>query len=514
MDYLWKKEAGGGNYVNIFKNIMTSVISSRHGLQKDNKISTNLRIKGNQKFQEHSWFDAMDYYNRSLCFAENDTENVSLAYADRAKCFLKLKMYDKCLADIEMAKSMGTPNDLMAKLKKQKANCIKLMSQEQQEPDYERKLSYDASKQFPCLADVVKIQQNEEFGRHAIAMCDIPVGKAILVEEYFLSSTLSGMFIGCATCQKTRMNFIACEKCTMTIFCNEKCKKNNELHIYDCNFIYHRDQSGNKEFQMIAHSIFFALNTFEDVDELVQFIESSIKKSSTLYVPDCLDDAVSKYHLFLTLNGEADTDKMQFIPDKAKYLYTILLKLPVVSSAFDSEERRLFLKHLVTYHFVKFCKNSIVSSQNECQRIVTLGLVFPLFNHACSPNLLNFAICDTQFCITIRPVKKGDQLFVSYSCADLPTRFRQMHLMKKFGFLCKCDKCDTKYTADDVAKLVADPGFKYVKQKLNSNLLDQKNRTDVKGKCIEILNIFGHKWVPELEIILNMYIQAELYESP
>lgn len=514
MNNLWKKEADGGNYVDIFKNIETSAISSGNGLQKNNEISTRLRNKGKQEFQEHYSIEAMDYGNRSLCFAEIGTDNVNLAYGNRASSFLKLKKYEKCLADIDMAKSTDTTNVLSAKLMTQMTDAIKRIKRKREEPQavFERKLSFGASKQFSCLADVVEIQQNEEFGRHAVAMRDLPVDQTILVEESFLSTTLSGILIGCATCQKTQMNFIACDKCTMAIFCDEKCKEYNGLHKYDCNFIYDRDQAKNKEFQMIAHSIFFALNTFGDVDELVEFIENSIGKGSTLYVPESLDDAVSKYRLFLTHIGFVDIIDMQSILINSKHLYTVLLKLPAISNVFDNEQKQLVLMHLVTMHDILVCQNSIIVKRDEGQRIATLSLVCPLFNHACSPNLLNYSINGLQLCITIRPIKKGDQLFVSYSCDDLPTEDRQIQLMQHYGFHCKCDKCEPKYTADDVAKLVAESGFKYVKRNLNSNITDKKIRTEVKKKCIKLLNKYGHVWMPELEIIMDMYIKTELHE--
>lgn len=46
----------------------------------------------------------MEWYNKSMCFAKVRTEQMGLAYANRSSSFLNLKMYRKCLIDIEYAK--------------------------------------------------------------------------------------------------------------------------------------------------------------------------------------------------------------------------------------------------------------------------------------------------------------------------------------------------------------------------------------------------------------------------
>lgn len=43
-------------------------------------------------------------------------------------------------------------------------------------------------------------KHNDEFGRHIIANCNLPTGKAILLEKSFISTTLSGLLTGGATC--------------------------------------------------------------------------------------------------------------------------------------------------------------------------------------------------------------------------------------------------------------------------------------------------------------------------
>lgn len=46
---------------------------------KNDQIANRFRQVGNDKFKQHKFLDAMMLYNRSLCFAENGSEALSLA---------------------------------------------------------------------------------------------------------------------------------------------------------------------------------------------------------------------------------------------------------------------------------------------------------------------------------------------------------------------------------------------------------------------------------------------------
>lgn len=513
MERLWKKDLNAESeaFIGIFDDIETEPVSSGHGLSKNDLISTQLREKGNKKFQENQWIDAMEAYNKSLRFATIGSKSVSLVYANRAACFLHMKMFDKCLIDIELAKQTDYPIESLAKLDKREVDCLKMMKQEKQEVLLERKLSFQANKNFPCLADVVEVQRNEEFGRHVIAKCDIPAGKTILVEKSFLSSTLSGPLTGCATCQRTRMNFIACDHCTIAMFCDKNCKEAG-FHSYDCNFIYDRDQANNGQLQMMAQTIYFGMEAFKNVDEMIQFIEETVQIKSN-WTPDSIFDTKSKYRLFLTLAACPGENEKRSLVIKAKSLFGILISMPMVICRFDTTQKQQFLKHLVTHHVLIASQNAINATQNHCQRIATLGLVFPLFNHACAPNLLNFSIEDQQVCITMRPVKKGRQLFVSYVVADVSTRLRQIHLMNNFGFLCHCHKCEPKSDPLTAAKLTAEPAYVFLQNNRKADFMNDTIRANIKAHCIDLLNKHGQTWYPELEFVVDMYAKSEMYEN-
>src|ERR1700753_3100604 len=109
MENLWKKESNAADaiYIDLFSSFGLrgqTTAETKFLPRKCNDISTKLRNEGNILFERKLWSAAMEKYNESLCFAEIGTENVSLIFANRSTCFLRLKMYEKCLNDIELAK--------------------------------------------------------------------------------------------------------------------------------------------------------------------------------------------------------------------------------------------------------------------------------------------------------------------------------------------------------------------------------------------------------------------------
>jgi hypothetical protein len=78
-----------------------------------------------------------------------------------------------------------------------------------------------------------------------------------------------------------------------------------------------------------------------------------------------------------------------------------------------------------------------------------VGLVFfAKFNHSCTPNVHTFYDDSKIHFTVLRPIRKGEQLFLGYeNFAYLPVEARQEALFKRYNFICKCEACEdpTKY---------------------------------------------------------------------
>lgn len=488
---------------------------------KNNKVSDSFRNDGNMYFRMEQWVEAMEMYTQSVRFAEIGTKSMSLAYANRASCFLRMKQYDKCLIDIELAIEAKYPADLMPKLIKRKNDCEEAMeNDDDQATPFKPKLSFDPNEKFPCMADVLEIQRNAEFGRHIVAKCDIDVGQTILVEENFVSITAGFDRANCYTCLQAMQNFIPCTNCTDVMFCCEDCRSQNDVHQQFCGAAINRMPTNVK---LIAKSILFALTTFSSVDELMEFVDDVLSKRAT-EIPEAANDARSKYGLFLSLQPAPKTSIDQGTIYK---VYTGLLDAPAVKKMFDSKQRQRFLMHLVAEHFLIISNNSYGGSLSSESSVCTLACVMSLFNHACAPNAFNSSAGNREVCITMRPIKKGQQVFVKYLCGDRTTRQRQEMLLNQWGFVCKCDKCIPISAPADRKRMQSDPMFKALLS--NVNVLDWhfqilqsgedydgiSNQPKLTKACEEFLRKYGQlPWCEEMEQVLKTYTKCLLHDFP
>lgn len=369
MQYLWKKESDQPDapYTDLFSKFQNKkkfqawnekINNKEHWKHcyrdlklepvKSNACSTMIRtVLGNKEFSLSMWDSAMEYYNQSLIFAEPGTENVSLGYANRSACFLNMQMYDKCLIDIELAEKANYPERLRKKLEKRKAECLRMMQDHESKRYYaEPKLSFDADVNFPCLANVLTIKKNEQFGRYVEATCDIDVGQTVLVEQRFTLDIASVDRVFCFTCMKECMNFIPCSLCTDVVFCSDHCMDRNEVHKLICGAKFHRV---DPQTRLSAKSVLLAITAFPDVEAMIAFVEEMLAKGDE--VPKSTSDLMSNYRLFLTLYKSPMELDMLFMYK----VYTSIMDIPGVNILFDSKRKQHFLMHLIGQVRQKFC---------------------------------------------------------------------------------------------------------------------------------------------------------------
>lgn len=128
------------------------------------------------------------------------------------------------------------------------------------------------------------------------------------------------------------------------------------------------------------------------------------------------------------------------------------------------------------------------------------------FNHSCAPNLFNCSSSGKKVCITIRPIKKGEQLFICYK-KDLPTRERQEILLGKWGFLCKCGKCYPHCELSDRIKMRSDSIYESLQRSVpNMDYSDEIKCNIMADECMQFLRKYGHlPWSEEIEFVQRIY---------
>lgn len=516
MDLLWKKEANQQFFYDIFETVdkfakyefyvnkQTDLNPLLQRNQKCDQLSMDFRRQGNKKLANEAYRDAMELYNRSLSFAEIGSETVSLVYANRSLCFLKLKMYQKCLIDIELAIKANYPEHLMHKLKSRRADCVQLMETTEafQELWPKSQLSFEADETFTQMANVLQIECNEKFGRHFVAKSDIEVGKTILMEEAFIAKvpqTPKSTTVMCDTCFKTSMNFIACDQCTV-LFCDTDCILKNIFHKFECT-----DCHPDTIIQYFFRSVIRAIETFQNVDDLMEFVQNAVARQKKKEIPSSIEGLQSKYLAFLELSAHVTTAKWENMIRAGYTVYAFLMKQNSLQEMFATVEKQRFLMHLIVFHCLILVTNSL--THNDSGSIAFILASY--FNHSCAPNVLACQKGNVRMIITLRPIKKGQQLFINY----LSQNEHVDNLYRKFGCRCECEKCQSDYKPYKlpVTEELAYLGQQYInrhelmKNEKNTKY-DESDSRQMQKSCIDFLTKYGSMlWNDDLQFVADRY---------
>lgn len=132
-------------------------------------FSTSLRIEGDVLAEDGKLFDALELYNKSLCYAQLNSHDISSAYECRSVVYLKAKEYQLCLKNIELARNYCDDITRLAFLSKLEKECKELMIYDyrkvEDEPWNFFKLSHQQNDKIPFIADCLKLHNSETFGR-------------------------------------------------------------------------------------------------------------------------------------------------------------------------------------------------------------------------------------------------------------------------------------------------------------------------------------------------------------
>lgn len=161
---------------------MTSAVQS-------NKKSDECRSQGNQLYASKNFFDALVKYNESLCLAEPGTGNLGLAYANKSAVYFEMKLYEKSLRNVELAKRNRYPEKNMEILKKREEKCVELKKnlkddKKSLDPWQILKISQPSST-LPFIADCLEMKTDKKFGRHIVTNRRLRAGEVVAAEASF-----------------------------------------------------------------------------------------------------------------------------------------------------------------------------------------------------------------------------------------------------------------------------------------------------------------------------------------
>ncbi len=229
--------------------------------------------------------------------AENGEEDpmkyeftMSYVVANRSASLFFLKLYEACIEDINLAFSLGYPDDLAYKLNERKAKCYvqmgrhadaiacfeeattfleksklegkskanALISLAKQAQEANRmagvdcdnrqfkarsalddlpELSHKKSAKFGCTIQAFTNSQSEEKGRHIIADTDISVGDVISKEDPYASILYPEYYTThCNNCLIRIVRAIPCRQCSRVTYCSQACEDKawKRFHKMEC----------------------------------------------------------------------------------------------------------------------------------------------------------------------------------------------------------------------------------------------------------------------------------------
>lgn len=199
---------------------------------KSYERAEKLRNEGNKLFVEKSYFDALLKYNESLCYSERGSEAIGLTYANRSAVYYELKLFEKCLHNIELARYHGYPQKNIQILDKRTEKCLQQIEvgcevRKDDDPFDFIRLSSEPNAKLPFVSNCLELRRNEKFGRYIVSNRDLRVGDIVAIEEpHFKIIKTDNRYDGCeglnkyqrcAFCLKSNLlDLIPCATCSVS----------------------------------------------------------------------------------------------------------------------------------------------------------------------------------------------------------------------------------------------------------------------------------------------------------
>ena len=400
---------------------------------KSNQKAEALRARGCQDLKKGKLYDALLWINKSLCLAERCSPTVGLIYANRADIYFHLKLFDKCLNNIEHARNESCPKDSLCILNELEEKCLNQLDEfglKTENPWEFFKLSHTPSKKLPFIIDCLDIKCDKKFGRFIVSNKPLNVGDIIAIEEPFFRIVKTevddkeypetNVYQYCANCLTDNlMDLIPCSRCITTMFCSKKCLESaaQGFHQYECSILPALSETGNwrMTFKNFFHALSICDGSIEKLEKLMQ--ESDELSSTSVFNYDFSDVTTDEYlknqlMCMLSLERKVEVDIKDFSE--------IFMQQPKLAKMWPDHKQFInrFLERMMQVEILNFhgIKGRSLSKSNPYRACLGDGgyTFSSLINHSCCPNVMRICVDSRMVMIVERPIKPGEQLFDCY----------------------------------------------------------------------------------------------------
>lgn len=397
---------------------------------KSNQKAEAIRSRGCKALGREELYEALLQFNKSLCIAESGTKTLGLAYANRSEVYFKLKLYEKCLNNIDLARNENCPDELSLKdLEEKCLNHVFDAQVEVENPWDFFKLSYPPNEKLPHVVSGLEVKCDKKFGRFITTNQPLNVGDIVAIEKPFFKILKvdledneypeTNVYQYCANCLSDNlMDLIPCAGCLTTMFCSQECLKaaNKSFHQYECRILQPLNETGN--WRMTMRCFFDALSICGDsVEQLKELMAKSDKLSPTIFNfdfsnPSNPENAKNQLMCMLSLERRVTVNMKDFS--------SIFQQHPKLAEIWSTHGdfinkflERMMQIEILNFHGIK--GRSLNKSKPYRCCLGDGGYTFcSLLNHSCCPNTMRIVVDNRMVLIVERPIKKGEQLFDCY----------------------------------------------------------------------------------------------------
>ncbi|KAG4077446.1 hypothetical protein HA402_002873 [Bradysia odoriphaga] len=421
---------------------------------KNNAISDAVREKGNKCFCKKEYFDALRLYNEALRYAEGDSKQMGLAYANRSAVFLKVKLYKACFKNIQLAKDHNFPQERLSKLISRENECMASMNAPMEEAwNGFFKLSYQPNPSFPYLVDCLELKEHER-GTYLSTKRDLKAGDIIAITEPLFRIPIRSVY-RCNYCLADQfMNFIPCSGCVDVMFCNEICMKKAfaEFHQFECGIT--DNPSIPKSCWTILRMIMKCLSICDGSSKQVtELLPSTMNRLITPFDFQLNDPLSVSSQKKLLLSHFSKSQRFDYVDNTHSD--------EVYSDVQPFLRRHPKLQQIVTSDLLKNCVNLVDCSDMKIFKSVDSRVLsevnsytglcvnyfggaiescYNLFLHSCAPTVFLHPYNGKIVWIVLTPIKAGDWLTVAYQNAFFSEKSREDRKAELPNVLCCC-KC-------------------------------------------------------------------------
>ncbi|KAJ8935103.1 hypothetical protein NQ314_012999 [Rhamnusium bicolor] len=404
---------------------------------KNNELAGNFRQKGNAMFKVRKNREAVELYTRSIALAEDKSECLALAYANRSAVLFEKGFYEECLMN-------NYPENLKPKLltRQEKAKILKPLQTSQNYFEPIPKFPEKNKNTFiDCAADSVEIKYSEDLGRHIVANRNIEIGEILAIEKPFCHILIKQHLNHCHQCMKLSYNLIPCKNCTQALYCSKKCRYNaNFYHTYECQILTTMKSMKMDKLKLLPLKIALSV---KDQYELIKNGCSTPDKD--LYRSD-------RYQEIHNLVANTDSRSVSDLFDRSVTAAVVFHLIKKYTSFFDKPEDEVTFKELVLLHLQTAACNfheisELAENKDQIFELDEIGAgaysFLSMFNHSCSPNVVRHCYGPIIVLRALHSIKKGEQCYDNYGYhyALMTKSDRRAKLKKQYFFDCICEVC-------------------------------------------------------------------------